>query len=484
METAAENNLKRPPFFLRWGVLFFISVAMFGNYYIYDSISPIADLLRDQLGFADSDIGWLQAIYSIPNVFMVLIGGIIIDRIGTRLSTFIFAALCLVGAVVTVLSADLLIMAVGRLIFGLGAESLIVAVTTVIGKWFKGKELSFAFGINLTIARLGTFAALNSPTWTTVIFGESFYQNWREPLLISVGAGVIAVVSVLIYWNLDIYAAKNFALRKAPKPDKVNFKEIFTFSHSYWVIVLLCVTFYSAIFPFQTFAIKLFQDVHGVARESAGFLTSLLILSSMILTPLFGLLSDYVGRRSLLMMFGSILLIPVYILIMSLSGSVVTFDFLLFQFKISNLVLPMAMMGLSFSLVPAVMWPSVAIIVKESKLGTAYGLMTMIQNIGLAGFNLVIGWANDSSNAGPGNPDGYWFGMMIFSILGFLGVIFSLLLFKVETGPNGHGLEKGLLHKKREEKAKMKSGEIEQSPMKELSAPEREEPPDDEEPKE
>ncbi|HEX3073300.1 MAG TPA: MFS transporter, partial [Ignavibacteriales bacterium] len=154
-----------PSALFRWMILLFVSLAMFGNYYVYDSISPLADLLVKQLKFSDSQIGLLNAIYSIPNVFMVLIGGIIVDKLGTRISSFIFAFLCFVGAALTASSGDITIMAAGRLVFGVGAESLIVAVTTIIGRWFKGKELSLAFGLNLTVARLGTFAALNSPTW-------------------------------------------------------------------------------------------------------------------------------------------------------------------------------------------------------------------------------------------------------------------------------------------------------------------------------
>lgn len=423
--TTEQNVLKQPPPPLyRWTVLVIVSLAMFGNYYIYDSISPVADLLREQLNFADSDIGLLNAIYSIPNVIMVLIGGFVIDRIGTRISVFLFAFICMLGAVLTVAVGELEIMAAGRLLFGLGAESLIVAVTTVIGRWFKGKELSFAFGINLTIARLGTFAALNSPTWA-----QMFYDSWRMPLIISVAAGVIAVVAAVVYFGMDRYASNNYKLGEEEEQEKVVFKDIFSFSKSYWLIVMLCVTFYSAIFPFQTFAIKMFQDLHDIGREHAGFLTSLLILSSMILTPLFGLLSDYIGKRSLLMMLGSLLLIPVYVLIVHTN---------------LPLIVPMGIMGLSFSLIPAVMWPSVAIIVPQSKLGTAYGLMTMIQNIGLAGFNLLIGWANDFSGAGADNPEGYQLGMYIFSTLGFFGLLFSILLRRSEMGPGGHGLEKGI----------------------------------------
>ncbi|MEW6195943.1 MAG: MFS transporter [Bacteroidota bacterium] len=406
-----------PSVFFRWAILVVISLAMFGNYYIYDSISPLADLLVKQLKFTDANIGLLQGIYSVPNIIMVLIGGIVIDKIGTRISTFIFTLLCLIGASITASFSDITMMALGRLVFGLGAESMIVAITTVLGRWFKGKQLSFAFGLNLTLARLGSFAALNSPTWA-----KAFYNDYQYPLLFAVGAGVIAIAMIILYWGMDRYAEKNYSLRPVPKQDEIKFKEVFSFSKSYWFVVLLCVTFYSGIFPFQTFAVKFFMDVHGTTREMGGFLSSMLTLSAMILTPLFGLLADYVGKRSLLMMFGSLILIPVY---------------LMMAYTKINLYIPMAMMGLAFSLIPAIMWPSVAIIVDEAKLGTAYGLMTMIQNIGLAGFNFLIGWANDFSG-------GYTMGMWIFSTLGFFGLTFAFLLRRSETSADGHGLELGI----------------------------------------
>ena len=410
-----------PSKFYRWVVLVFISMAMFGNYYIYDSISPLADLLSKQLGFSDADIGMLNGIYSLPNIFLVLIGGIIIDRLGTRKSISIFAILCLIGATFTAFQGDLTTMATGRLIFGLGAESLIVAVTTILARWFKGKELSFAFGINLTIARLGSFAALNSPTWA-----KDLYSNWQYPLLIALIAGIISVVSVIIYIGLDRKAEKKYTLGAAGETDKIIFKDIFKFNRSFWYITLLCVTFYSAVFPFQTFAVKFFIEAHGVTREFGGFLSSLLTFFAMVFTPLFGLLADKMGKRALLMMVGSLLLIPV---------------FLMLVYTKINLIVPMAIMGISFSLVPAVMWPSVAYIIEESRLGTAYGLMTMIQNIGLAGFNFLIGWVNDFSG-------GYTAGMWIFSSLGFFGLFFAFLLRKQETGPQGHGLELSMAERK------------------------------------
>jgi len=405
----------------RWIVLFVVSLTMFGNYYVYDCIAPIADLLVKQLGFSDANIGLLQAIYSIPNVFLVLIGGYVVDRIGTRKGIFIFGTLCLLGSILTVLSGRLGLMAAGRLVFGLGAESLIVAVTTAIAKWFRGKELSFAFGINLTISRLGTWLAQNSPTWA-----HSAYTNWRSPLVISVLFATFCVTGAVVYWAMEVYAEKHFAVGQAGSTDKVVLKDIFKFGVSYWYIVALCIVFYSAIFPFETFAIKFFMDAHGTSRQLGGFLVSILTAFTMFGTPAFGLFVDRLGKRALLMMFGSMLLIPVY---------------LMMAYTNVTLYVPMAMMGVAFSLIPAVMWPSVAYIVDQSKLGTAYGLMTMIQNIGLAGLNLLVGWANDYGHASAQNPTGYRLGMWIFSCLGFLGVLFSFLLRQRELGPHGHGLE-------------------------------------------
>jgi MFS family permease len=231
ISTSHQSTPKpEPPKSFRWVVLILISLAMFGNYYIYDAISPMADLLAAQLGFSDSNIGLLQAIYSIPNIFMVLIGGFIIDRLGTKKSTVIFALFCMLGAVITAATPKLEIMLVGRLVFGLGAESLIVAVTTAIAKWFKGKELSFAFGINLTIARLGSFAALNSPSWASKAF-----ENWQGPLIISVFFGVICVAGAVLYWGLETRAHRVYQIDSAGETDKVVFRSAWNNPRIWWI---------------------------------------------------------------------------------------------------------------------------------------------------------------------------------------------------------------------------------------------------------
>jgi MFS family permease len=168
------------------------------------------------------------------------------------------------------------------------------------------------------------------------------------------------------------------------------------------------------------------EAMRVLAHERAGFFNSLLPLSAMVATPLFGLLADKIGKRAFLMMFGSILLMPVY---------------LMMGYTNISLYVPVCMMGIAFSLIPAVMWPSVAYIVDQSRLGTAYALMTLIQQIGFFILNLLIGKANDYAHAGLDNPGGYGLGMWIFSILGFVGLSFAILLRIRETGPHGHGLE-------------------------------------------
>lgn len=425
-----------PPLIIRWAVLVVISIAMMGNYYIYDSISPVADLLISQLGFSQSNVTLLNAIYSMPNIFMVFIGGILIDKFGTKKSSLLFTSLIVLGAFLTCITGNIIIMASGRLIFGLGAESMIIAITTVVARWFKGKQLAFAFGLNLTIARLGSFLAQNSPSWAF----KAYLQGWQKPLYIAAFAGIIAIICIIIYYLLDYVSERKYDLEKESTQEKIDVKNLFNFPKSIWYISFLCFVFYSAMFPFiSTIGNVFFQHVHHISRSDAGFLVSIPVLAAMIFTPLFGLLSDYIGNRSRLMLIGSSLIIPIYLMLVYGFDFVSIFGFssqIHIHFSLLNIdsfispnqFIPMIVLGLSFSLVPAIMWPSVALIIESKRLGTAYGLMTMIQNIGLTGFNLIIGFTNDKFHAGAGHPSGYIPGMWIFSVCGVLGIIFSVLL--------------------------------------------------------
>jgi MFS family permease len=424
LDNAQTNNRPKPTAFYRWIVLTFLSIAMFGNYYLYDCIAPIADKLKAALGFTDTHIGWFYSSYSVAAIIILLIGGVIIDKWGTKKAVLLFGSICTLAGFITAVSDHLYIMLTGRFLLGLGAEPLIVAITAAIAKWFKGKELSFAMGFNLLIARSGQVLSDNSPN----LF-PGLYSFWQYPLYFAMLIGVLCLVGAIIYYILETRGEKNYALGMTGQTEKLVVSDLFYYSKSFWYIVLLCVTFYSAIFPFRSFAIKYFMEGHAMSRGAAGWLNSILPLSAMIATPFIGLLVDFIGKRSLLMMIGSLLILPVY---------------LLMAYSSVSLYIIVALMGVSFSLIPAVMWPSVAYIVEEKRLGSAYALMTLVQQIGVAAFNWMIGAANDYAGASASNPSGYNLGMWIFSVLGFLGFFSAFILRKTETGPHGHGLEKGI----------------------------------------
>jgi len=419
--SAAPPPRPEPPRSLRWLALVLISLPMFANYYVYDSIAPIADILKSDLGFSDANIGSLYSVYSVAAVFVLLIGGIIIDRFGTARSIILFAAICTAAGVLNAVSSDLTVMLAARFVLGVGSEPLIVAITTALAKWFKGKELSFAFGINLTIARLGSVAADWSPTWARFA-----YDGWQGPLVVAAAIGLLVLAGALAYGALERAAARRYGLGQAGGTDKLVLSDLFRFTRSYWFVVALCVTFYSAIFPFRSFAIKFFIESWDLTRELAGQYNSVLPLAAMFATPLFGLLVDKVGRRALFMALGSVLLMPVYAMM---------------AYHVTPLWVPVVMMGVAFSLIPAVMWPSVAYIVEERRLGTAYALMTLVQQVGVAGMNWLIGRTNDAVGASAAQPAGYAAGMWIFTVLGFVGLLFAVLLRREETGPRAHGLE-------------------------------------------
>ncbi len=410
-----------PPASYRWAVLVFLSLAMAGNYYPYDAIAPVADLLGTQLGFTDEQIGSLYSVYSVAAVLVLLAGGYVIDRFGTRRSIFAFGVICLAAAALTALSADIRVMLAGRFLLGVGAEPLIVAVTTALAKWFKGKELSFAFGVNLTIARLASVAADNSPTWA-----RPLYSGWQPPLLLSAGVATLCVAGAAAYWFVENRAARRYTLGSQETTEKLVLRDLYQFDRSYWYIVGLCVVFYSAIFPFRAFAVLYFIEAHGASREFAGFLNSVLPLSAMFATPLFGLVADRIGRRSLLMAAGSLLLFPA---------------FLVMGYTDVSLFVPIAMLGVSFSLIPAVMWPAVAYIIAERRLGSAYALMTLCQQLGVAAVPWLIGRTNDALGAGPANAEGYNGMIWILTALVSAGLVFSVLLWRAEHGPGAHGLE-------------------------------------------
>jgi MFS family permease len=387
----------------------------------------VTPLLQQTFGFTDAQVGFLDTAYNVAALLTLVAGGVLIDRLGTARSAVLFAVVGALGSVlIAVLPAMFpgeaaLAMSAGRFVLGVGSELFIVAATTVVGRWFKGKEISFALAIQLFIARLGSWVADKSPN-----YAKDLFDSWQPPLLLAAGLGVAWLVFAIVYSALEGIAARRFAVKTAGSTDKLVLGDLVRFNRAYWWVVGLCVAFYATIFPFRTFANLFFIQAHGVSPERAGDLKSWLPLLSMFGMPLFGFIADRFGRRSLLMAAGSALLVP---------------PFLIMAYTDLPLWLSMGMLGISFAIVPAVLWPAVTYLVPDARLGSAYALMTFCQQVGWAGMSWGIGTVNDASGASAENPAGWLPAMWMLAALACAGFVFSFLLWRGERGPGAHGLE-------------------------------------------
>jgi len=418
----------------RFVILIFISLITFGSYFAYDIIGAISPSLIEELGAKREVIGTFYSMYSIAAILSVLIGGILIDRLGIRISSMIFSLLVFVGSLMVAFSKVLWLLFLGRFIFGAGSEPLVVAQMAMLTRWFKGKELALSFGITLTVSRLGTIFSFNTGELIS-----NYYGGYRYALIAASLFCLLSLIANIVYIILDKIGEKKYELGKEGSSEKIVFKDIKAFSRSYWYVTILCVTFYSAIFPFTALSTDFFVDKWGIARvaagtggflykvmnnfihmfSTAGGISSIIIFASMIFAPFAGHLVDKIGRRASLMVFGSLIMIPSH-LVMGLTYMYPAY--------------PMILLGAAFVLVPAAMWPSIPLIVQKEKIGTAFGLTTMIQNIGLALFPYLNGKLRDITHS-------YTASMIMFAFLGVIGLIFSFLLLNSDKN-SGNVLEK------------------------------------------
>ncbi len=410
----------------RWLVLVACSLAMFGNYYVFDALYPVTPLLERTFGFTGEQVGLLDTAYNVAALLTLVAGGVLIDRLGTARSAVLFGAIGALGSVLIAVMPALLPrapalgMMIGRFVLGVGSESFIVAATTVVGRWFKGREISFALAIQLLIARLGSYAADWSPNL------RSLFRAWQPPLLLAAALGVAWLAFAIGYAALEARAARRFGVRRAGATDRLVLGDLVRFDRAYWWVVGLCVAFYATIFPFRTFANLFLTDFHRVSNDTAGSLKSVLPLLSMIGMPIFGFVADRVGKRALLMAIGSAILVP---------------PFLLMAYTRLPLALSMALLGLAFALVPAVLWPAVTYLVPDARLGSAYALMTFCQQVGWAAMSWGMGKVKDAAGASAAHPGGWIPVMWMLAALASAGFVFSFLLWRAERGPRAHGLE-------------------------------------------
>jgi MFS family permease len=387
-----------------------MALVMLGNYYGYDAIAPVAEQLSRELHFSDTQIGTLNAIYSLPNIVLVVIGGLLVDRFSARLMVVATTGICLVGSVITALGAHFPVMATGRLLFGIGSETLSVAATVAFAQWFTGRYFALLFALNLSLARLGSYLADRSPSFA----GSLYERGWQPPMWLAAAFAVASFAGALAYFWLDAREARRGTLALPPPPERFDWRHVLSFRADYWLLVATCVTFYSVIFPFRsTFAIKYLQQAQGLSLDQASTLNSYVFLAAVFATPVFGLLLDRTGRNSLLLVLGAVLLPLSFLVLGTVSGGA---------------GLSTALLGVSFSFLPAVLWPTVVRYAPPEHLGTAYGLMTTLQNAGLFGANLIAGHLNDVSGAGAGNAAGYAPMLWFFGLLSLAAFVFTALL--------------------------------------------------------
>jgi MFS family permease len=439
----------------RWSMMILVSLLMAANYYFYDALSPLKSILQEHLNFTSHDFGIVAGFYAFPNTFllMAILGGIILDKLGIRPTGLLFAVFMLIGAFLTAYGAsdiyrnggpgyhmmgsfwtsyspELKMMSLGMLVFGLGAETSIVVTSKILVKWFRGYEIALAFALNLGIARIGTALAFNlSPR--LILPGQWNFAIWFAVMLLLIG-----FLTFLIYIMFDIKFDRQVKttgplLGKDEEFHLADLTKLFT-NRSFLFISFLCVTFYAAVFPFLKYAPDFFFHKFGISRVRSGDIASLLPYGTVLFTPLFGWFVDKKGRTASLMVYGSLLLIVVH---------------LLFSLTTVNPYVLMVILGIAFSLVPAAMWPAVSKIVPEHRLGTAYGTMFSLQNLGLFAVPILAGILLDATNPGitpemidHGAKLNYTPTMLMFAGLSMLGFIFALLL-KWDDKTSGYGLE-------------------------------------------
>ena len=448
METLKKNLNDSK--YLKWIILLLVGFILFTNYYFYDAFSPLFSLLRSEFGFTNTQYGFFSSAYSIPNTFlaMAVIGGIILDRFGVRPTGFMFISFMTFGALLTAYGAsdiyraggfgyatlsnifpqyspELKMMLIGRFFYGLGAETSIVVISKVLVKWFKGKDLALAFGLKVGFGRLGTFLAFRGQPSISTEHGFNI-AIWFAAMLVLIGLLVF-----MFYMIFDIKLDKQIVKKsELSEKNKFQFSDVLgLFSNrAYIYIALLCLAFYSAVFPFNQFAPDFFLNKFGVSLEVSGKMASWMPAATAIMTPIIGMFIDRIGKGVTVMIYGSIILIVVH---------------LSFALTMFSPYILMILLGVAFSLVPASMWPTMVSMVKESQIGAAYGLMYSIQNLGLWGFPILAGLILDAAN--PGNPEvlNYKYTILMFAVLGLLGLFFAIMLKRTDKKLN-LGIDKPL----------------------------------------
>jgi len=443
----------------RWTALVILSFTMFAGYMFTEVISPLKPIMERTLAMNSSDYGFITSAYGIFNVFlfMLIIVGIFLDRFGVRFSTIASALIMiaggtlkyaafkgLVGSPENIIHIPLLNMDIttqvfwagfGFAIFGVGVEYAGITVSKSVAKWFKGKEMALAMGMQVAIARLGSAAPL--------AFGAKIADKYDVPttILIVVVFLVLGLIGFFYYNTLDKKLDKQIIaeVEADSDEDKFNLSDLGVIigNRGFWLIALLCVFFYSTVFPFYKYGPDLMVNKFGVSEKWSGLLPSLVPFGTMLLTPIFGSIYDKKGKGASIMMLGAVLLIVVHVIF-----------YLPFITSVVAAFFNVLLLGIAFSLVPSAMWPSVPKIIPEKQLGSAFALIFWVQNFGLWGIPLAVGIVLDKTNPGVAEAKAagetisydYQTTWTIFVALTILALLTSFWL-KAEDKRKGYGLE-------------------------------------------
>ncbi|MDD5184519.1 MAG: MFS transporter [Paludibacter sp.] len=448
----------------RWVVLILVSFTMMCMYYLTDAMAPLQQKLQSNLSWSATDYGLFTSGYGWFNVFLLMLvfSGMILDKLGTRFTGILAIGIMLIGAGIKYWAisghvvglthlaigswqilgdtpTSALIAGLGFGVFGVGCEMFGISANKAVVRWFRGKEMALAIGLNTSTGRIGTALAMFTPLPL-----YNLTKNVSAPVLLSIIFLRIGLLVYIFFTVLDKRLDKEEAAAGVEAEEEFKFADIkeIASNRAFWYIAILCVLFYSAVFPFIKFATNLIVQKFTVPDSLAGYIPALLPFSALLLTPLFGGISDKKGKAASIMILGSILLVFVHLLfsIPSLNS---------FPIAIGLVVL----LGIAFSLVPSAMWPSVAKIIPHSKLGTAYAMIFWVQNWGLMLVPLLIGYVLDKyciTGTIIRMVDGkeqhltqynYTIPMLIFACFGVLAIGFAFLL-KAEDKKKGYGLEK------------------------------------------
>ena len=444
----------------RWSVLVLLALMMFFGYMFVDVMSPLKTMIESTRGWNSSVFGTYAASEYFLNVFcfFLIFAGIILDKMGVRFTGLLSASLMVGGAAIkyigisdafqtsalcgwldswwVALPGSAKMACLGFMIFGCGCEMAGTTVFKAIAKWFKGKEMALAMGLERAIARLGVFAVM----WISPMIAGKFDGSVVAPVGFCTALLVVGLLFFLIFTFMDrkfdsqLMAAGLLTAEKSPEDEfhLSDLGKIFS-SKMFWIVALLCVLYYSAIFPFQRYAPNYLEVTLNVDAETASRLFSCFPILAMALTPFLGAFLDFKGKGASMLMLGAIIMIVCHL----------SFAFILPAFPSKALALILIVtLGVSFSLVPAALWPSVPKIIDEKILGSAYCLIFWVQNIGLCLVPLLIGMVLEGTG-------GYTAPMIIFSSFGVLAFILTFLL-KIEDKRKGYKLEEPNVAKKDE----------------------------------